>query len=267
MSSTPYLMENDKEAFRMEMKTRQEVIEQQALWAGLKPGMRIADIGCGPGKTTQILFRMAQSGEAVGLDFSRDRILYANEHYHEEGMTFVCRNVFDDLSDLGTFDFIWVRFVLEYHQSTGFEVVKRLANVLKPGGIMCLIDLDQNSLTHYGAPDELIHTFYKLMNHLSEKHNFDPYAGRKLYAYLYDLHFNDIDIEMSAHHLFYGKINETDLFNWKMKLRVAGERSGYDFQNYNGGFDAFFKDFVDFFNNPRRFSYTPVICCRGKKPM
>lgn len=268
MSSTPYLMENDEESFRMEIKTHQAIIEQQALWAGLKPGMRVADIGCGPGKTTRILFRMAQpGGRAVGLDFSKDRIQYADEHYREDGIEFVRKGVFDDLSALGTFDFIFVRFVLEYHRSSGFEFVKRLTDLLNPGGTMCLIDLDQNSLNHFGASDDLVNTFHLLMNHLMEHHDFDPYAGRKLYTYLYDLHFSDIDVMLSAHHLIYGEINETDAFNWKKKLRVAGERSGYDFKNYKGGFEAFYDDFVNFFIDPRRFSYTPVICCRGRKPI
>ncbi|MGB5748399.1 MAG: methyltransferase type 11, partial [Desulfobacterales bacterium] len=55
-----YLMEGDEEALRLDVKTDAKTAEKQALWAGIKPGMRIADIGCGAGKTTFHLNRLAQ---------------------------------------------------------------------------------------------------------------------------------------------------------------------------------------------------------------
>ena len=56
MSTPRYLMENEDEIERLEIKTRGAVTEDQALWGGVKPGDRVADIGCGPGKTTAQLF-------------------------------------------------------------------------------------------------------------------------------------------------------------------------------------------------------------------
>ena len=49
-----YLMEDDQESVRLDRKTDPATVEKQALWAGLKPGMRVADLGCGAGKTTFI---------------------------------------------------------------------------------------------------------------------------------------------------------------------------------------------------------------------
>ena len=69
MSNINYLMENDEEAIRLDLKTDISAVEQQALWAGLKPGMRVADIGCGPGKITSALYNMVlPGGSAVGID-------------------------------------------------------------------------------------------------------------------------------------------------------------------------------------------------------
>ncbi len=252
----------------MEMKADAESIHQQANWAGIRPGMRIADIGCGPGKTTHILSEMAQpGGKAVGIDFSEDRINYARMHYGTEQAQFLRRDVLSDpLIDIGTFDFIWVRFLLEYHRSSSRKIVKKLSDCLNPGGILCLIDLDHNSMSHYGASAALEKALYEIMKELETKRNFDPFAGRKLYSYLYDLGFEDIDTRLSAHHLIFGKLNETDEFNWTQKIEVAAKHSGYDFGDFDGGFKEFSSAFKSFFSDPRRFTYTPLICCRGRKP-
>ena len=35
-----------------------------------------------------------------------------------------------------------MRFVLEYYAASSFDIVKNIVEILKPGGIVCLIDLD-----------------------------------------------------------------------------------------------------------------------------
>ncbi len=87
-----YLMENDEECLRLELKTDGGIIQRQARWAGLKPGMRVADIGCGPGKTTFFLQQLAgDQVVSVGVDASEERIDYARKHFN--GAQFEVRNV------------------------------------------------------------------------------------------------------------------------------------------------------------------------------
>ena len=52
--ATEYLMENDDENQRLEVKTKTSVVEEFAKRAGLVPGMRVVDAGCGPGLTTSV---------------------------------------------------------------------------------------------------------------------------------------------------------------------------------------------------------------------
>lgn len=266
-SHRDYLMEHDEETLRLEIKTNIKIVHQQARWAGLKPNMRVADIGCGPGKTTQALFNLVHpGGEAVGIDIAPQRIAYAREHYKGEGLRFEHRNALKPLDDLGQFDFIWVRFVLEYHRSRSFDMVKNLSRILKPGGILCLIDLDYNCLNHFGPPDRLANTLRGLMQHLEQTADFDPYVGIKLYSFLYDLGYTGIDVSMAPHHLIFGKLNKIDAFNWAKKVEIVFHRSGYGFRDYAGGYPEFYQEFLDFFTDPRRFTYTPLIACRGCKP-
>ena len=262
-----YLMESDEETLRLDLKTDPKVIEKQALWAGIKPGMRVADLGYGSGKTSYYLHNLVQpKGEVVGVDIAVDRIKYAKKHYNKKGIEYIQRDIRDPLDDLGMFDFVWVRFVLEYHKSKSFEIVKNISSILKPGGILCLIDLDYNCLSHFGLTERLHRTLRGIMKALEQVADFDPYVGIKLYSFLYDLGFKDIDASLAPHHLIFGELKDTDAFNWAKKLEVAVKRSGYHFLEYKGGYEEFLEECKLFFSDPRRFTYTPVISCKGHKP-
>lgn len=267
MPENEYLMESDEEAFRLDIKTDIKTVEMQALWAGIMPGMRVADIGCGSGKTTAALNKLVQPGGIVtGLDGSNKRIEYAKEHYSVKGVEFKCKKILEPLDDLGMFDFVWMRFVLEYCLSSSFDIVKSISEIVKPGGILCLIDLDYNCLSHYGLSQRLEKTIYNIIQVLEEKANFDPFAGRKLYSFLYDLGYLDIDVSISAHHLIFNELKDTDAFNWLKKVEVVTRKINYKFEGYKGGYEEFLEEFNGFFTDPRRFTYTPVISCRGVKP-
>lgn len=263
-----YIMEHEAEAIRLDLKTGSQSVTRQAQWAGIRPGMRVADIGCGSGKTTSFLHSLIQpGGKIVGVDASESRVSHAAELYGADGIEFVCRNMYESLDDLGEFDFIWVRFVLEYHRSKSGDIVANLTRLLKPGGILCLIDLDNNCLNHFGLDARLENTVNGIIGTLERDFDFDPYAGRKLYSYLYNLGYRDIAVDAAAHHLIYGELDEVDAYNWEKKIEVAAKRSGYKFEEYAGGYDEFAEKFRSFFADPQRFTYTPIISCRGIKPL
>lgn len=267
MPNNKYLMEGDEETFRLDLKTVSEVVEKQALWAGLKPGMRAADLGCGPGKTTAALHNLVKPrGEVVGVDFAESRIEYANEHYKTDGVGFRCMDIKEPMDELGMFDFIWVRFILEYYRADSLEIIKNATNILKPGGIMCLIDLDHNPLSHYGLSSRLERTIFELSKIVEKYANFDPYSGRKLYSYLYDIGYENIDVDVKAHHIIFGELRDIDAYNWIKKLEVVPKKINYDFKEYEGGYEEFLAECKSFFSDTRRFTYTPIILCRGQKP-
>jgi ubiquinone/menaquinone biosynthesis C-methylase UbiE len=266
--SNAYLMENPDEILRLEVKTDPAAVSRQALWCGVKPGIRVLDIGCGPGKTTAILHEMIQPGGYImGVDYSQARISHARKQYGmKHGMDFSACNFREPLDHLGQFDLVWVRFILEYYRAESFDMVGNFKKVLKPGGSLCLLDLDYNCLSHYELPPLIKDLLPKIMDRLEDKYNFDAYAGRKLYAYLYDHGFKDIQVNIMAHHIIYGRMNDSDFFNWMKKIEVNADRLDDIFEDYPGGYKAFFIDFKNFLLNPRRFTYTPLILCKGKNP-
>lgn len=267
MHTFDYLMDFANETSRLELKTKASDVKNQALWAGIRPGMRVADVGCGSGKTTAILHELVQPGEVIGIDGSNQRVSFAREHYEQPGIRFECKDIRERLDDLGTFDFIWMRFILEYFASDSFDIVKNVSRILKPGGILCLIDLDYNCLTHYEMSPKLESAINSLLLKLQANANFDPYAGRKLYSHLYTLGYNSINIKVDAHHLIYGNLNKIDAQNWAYKLEVATRKVDHNFEEFEGGYEEFKAEFISFFTNPKRFSYSPLISCRGEKPL
>lgn len=262
MISCDYLMECDEEAYRLDIKTDETVVTELALWAGLKAGMRVADVGCGAGRSAVALKRITgTNGQIVGIDASEARVSYATKNYSEPGLTFTTGDVLSDLGSNGKFDFIWVRFLLEYYQKEAGEIVANLKKLLNPGGVICLADLDHNSLNHYQLSEELERSVQGLMQWLYVNANFDPYIGRKLYSFLFDSGFSSIRARVDAHHLIYGNISAVDMYNWSRKLEVAAKNSGYDFSQYTGGFEKFSEDFKTYLQDPRMFTYTPLITC------
>lgn len=267
MYNLEYLMESEDELVRLEAKTVPAIVEKQALWAGIKPGMRIADLGCGPGVTTSILHRLVQpEGFAVGVDFSEDRVRHAIHNYETEGIEFVSRNIGQSLDGLGNFDMVWMRFVLEYFRSSAYEIVQNASRILRAGGILCLIDLDLNCLNHFGLSERLERAIAKCARMLQESFDFDPFIGRKLYSFLYDLGYQDVVVDVSSHHTIYGPLGAIDAFNWRKKMEIVSEKVHSVFDEYAGGREEFIDEFTRFFSDPRRFSYTPLISVRGCKP-
>ncbi len=267
MQESKYLMESDVESYRLDVKVDRNIILRQAEWAGIKPGMRVADLGCGPGKITSILHEMVQpGGEVVGIDGSAERLEYARSKYGRNGISFQVGDLTKPLDDMGQFDFIWVRFVLEYHLSRSFDMVRMFSRSLKPGGIMCLSDLDHNPVNYYGTTERLDRTFNKILSELQKRFDFDPYVGRKLYSFLYDLKFEEIDVKVENHRVSFGNIDKFEVFNMLKKVELVPKKIHFSFDEYPGGYEEFCREAENFFSDPRRFAYTPLIICRGVRP-
>ncbi len=137
--------------------------------------------------------------------------------------------------------------MLEYYKTKSLDIVRNISNLLNPGGILCLVDLDYNCLSHYGPSQKLERTIQSIMECLERETDFDPYMGRKLYSFFYDLGYKDIVADVSSHHLIIGKLNEIDAFNWQKKIKIASGKIGYKFEEYEGGYEEFNNEFKAFF--------------------
>jgi SAM-dependent methyltransferase len=113
--------------------------------AGIGPGMRVLDLGCGNGEVSLMLARrVGAGGEVLGIDRHGPSLESAREKAARLGLTNL-RFWQGELGPLptewGLFDAAVGRRVLMYVPKPG-EVVRQLAQSLRPGGVMVFQEHD-----------------------------------------------------------------------------------------------------------------------------
>jgi SAM-dependent methyltransferase len=104
----------------------------------LTPGMRILDIGCGPG---HIVRHLPKGISYVGFDIDQSYIDYANKEFGGNA-EFFCK-YFDssDAEKLAGVDVVMMNGVLHHLSDEELETtLKNIHSVLKPGGILFSLD-------------------------------------------------------------------------------------------------------------------------------
>ncbi len=121
-----------------------ELTEQVLRTAGIGPGMRVLDAGCGAGDVSFLTARLVgPQGEVVGVDRAGDAIALASRRAADAGLSNV-RFVAQDLNELtldGRFDAVVGRLVLMYFPDP-VAVLRRLIQQVRPGGLIAFHEFD-----------------------------------------------------------------------------------------------------------------------------
>ncbi|HEY8516322.1 MAG TPA: methyltransferase domain-containing protein [Candidatus Binatia bacterium] len=110
---------------------------------GVRPGMRVLDLGCGRGDVTVELARLvAPGGAAVGIDADGAVLEHARALARERGVEPVFEQR-DALEDSGhrDLDLVYARFLLSHVRSPE-AAVARMRRALRPGGLVVVEDVD-----------------------------------------------------------------------------------------------------------------------------
>lgn len=159
------LSEAELARYRMMAATAadQEATEWSA--AGIRPGARVADVGCGPGAVLRLLAeRVGSAGQATGLDADPAAASAAREVVADLPQARVQVGRAEDTGlPPGAFDVVMCRHVLAHNGGREAAIVGHLAALTAPGGCVYLVDVDATALriTHAAPEVADLHQRYR----------------------------------------------------------------------------------------------------------
>src|SRR5262249_35028760 len=116
----------------------------------LRPGMRLLDVGCGPGSITLGLAQRLAPGEGVGVDLSTETRAAARRTVEAQGVTnltyregSVYQLPFPDAS----FDVAYAHQVLQ-HLREPSQALREMLRVVRPGGLIAARDVDWGTASY-----------------------------------------------------------------------------------------------------------------------
>jgi SAM-dependent methyltransferase len=151
------------------------------LQAGLRPGMRVADLGCGVGMVTTLLADLVgPTGQVVGVDFSGAQVAQARELLPPgfSNVSFVQASATDTGLPQESFDLVYCRFLL-IHLTEPMQALREMHKLLKPGGILVCEDGDVTSAG--SEPPSALSAFSDLFGRLGPTWGVDYTLGRQLF--------------------------------------------------------------------------------------
>ncbi len=138
MAEVEYILgHGPSELRRLAVQTEiaQPLTERLLLDAGLAPGMRVLDVGCGIGDVSMLAASIVgPSGSVLGVDRGAAAVQAAEQRTAAAGLAVRYKQAaIEDCADLGEFDFAVGRYVLSHqHDLTGF--VRAVSSHVRPGG-------------------------------------------------------------------------------------------------------------------------------------
>jgi ubiquinone/menaquinone biosynthesis C-methylase UbiE len=153
-TTTGYLLGHDEAELRR-LKEQARILAPATAslltLAGIEPGMRVLDLGCGAGDVAFLVAgRVGPGGSVVGIDSSLtalDTARHRADRHKIGNVSFLEADVrtLDPTTDLaGPFDAVVGRLVLLYVDDP-VDVVRRCATALRPGGVLLAMEYDMTA--------------------------------------------------------------------------------------------------------------------------
>ncbi len=148
-------------------------------------GSRVLEAGCGVGAQTVTLARNSPKAAITSVDISEASVAEARRRVAAAGLanvTFQQADIFHLPFDPGSFDHVFVCFVLE-HLPQPVEALRVLKNLLKDGGTLTVIEGDHGS-TYFHPDNAAAHRAIQCQVELQRRAGGNSMIGRELYPLL-----------------------------------------------------------------------------------
>jgi 2-polyprenyl-3-methyl-5-hydroxy-6-metoxy-1,4-benzoquinol methylase len=121
-----------------------------------RPGERLLDAGCGVGEVArELAAAVAPGGAVVAVDASATTVAAAQARHDGSAVRYEVADVLALPYADGEFDAVRTERVLQHVQEPDAAIAE-LARVTRPGGRVCLVDTDWQSLAVDGLPEDLV---------------------------------------------------------------------------------------------------------------
>jgi ubiquinone/menaquinone biosynthesis C-methylase UbiE len=183
-----------QEQRRLESQEPLQIVEQKILYqAGIANAETILDVGCGTGRMTREIAAKYPHSQVIGIDRSAEIIAKARDASNcFPNPNFRVGDV--ELLELPdrSIDFVSARLLFQ-HLPQPLTALTEIYRVLKPGGKVCILDIDESWFSLHPEPD----SFRELRRAISiwqKSQGGDPCVGKKLGAYLQKSQFANIHV-------------------------------------------------------------------------
>jgi ubiquinone/menaquinone biosynthesis C-methylase UbiE len=219
--------------------------------AGIAPGMRVLDVGCGTGDVSLLTARLVgECGAVVGIDREPAMVEAARKRAADLALANV-RFVQGDFRELGTaegkFDAAVGRLVLMY-QADAADAVQRLTRAVRPGGLVLFQEYDSTLQPASLVPHRLHVKVRSWIWQTLERSGADVHMGFKLFHVLRAAGLARIEMRAEAivatpetryptvplvrvllpRMIAYGIASEEEVDIETLERRLAEERDGAD---------------------------------------
>ncbi len=169
------------------------------LLSRLEPGVRLLDVGCGPGTITVDLAVRVPGGEVTGIDAAAGVLAEARAEADRRGQAnvrFETGDVYRLAFEDGTFDVVHAHQVLQ-HLSDPVAALAEMRRVCRPGGLVAARDGDYGGMFWFPADPELAE-WQALYRNVARAMGGEPDAGRRMSAWARAAGFAEVEASASA---------------------------------------------------------------------
>lgn len=165
----------------------------------LRPGMRVLDVGCGPGTITTGLARYVAPGVTLGMDVAPAILRDARAHAREQdagNAEFAAASIYGSPFPDATFDVAYAHQVLQ-HLARPVDALREMARVVRPGGFIAVRDADYGTMVAW-PKSEAYDRWLTLYHQVAEAGGGEADAGRRIPAWLRAAGLPDFQITAST---------------------------------------------------------------------
>jgi SAM-dependent methyltransferase len=165
----------------------------------LEPGMRLLDVGCGPGTITLDLAARVAPGRTIGVDRHAGVVSEARSLLDSRAISGVEFRIADAYAlefEDESFDVVHAHQLLQ-HLTDPVAALREMRRVLRPGGLLAVRDGDYGAFV-WAPSDPLLDRWMELYHDVCCHNGADADAGRRLLGWAHAAGFSDIQPSSST---------------------------------------------------------------------